>query len=118
MLGVNIIEKHFTLDKRLKGPDHRSSMEPIEFKNMIQNVSFAQKMLGRHNVFISKSEKANLKYVKKYLVAKKKIIKGQKFTLNNITAKRTGKGIPSFNYEKVINKISKFNFNIDESIKL
>ena len=118
MLGVNIIEKHFTLNKKLKGPDHKSSMEPVEFQNMIKNVNLAKKMLGRHNVFISKSEKVNLKHVKKYLVAKKKITKGQKFTLNNVTAKRTGKGIPSFNYEKVINKISKFNFNIDDSIKL
>ena len=72
MLGVNIIEKHFTLNKRLKGPDHKSSMEPIEFKNMIKNVNFVKKMLGRHNVFISKSEKINLKHVKKYLVVKKK----------------------------------------------
>jgi len=118
MLGVNIIEKHLTLNKKLKGPDHKTSMEPIEFKNMITKVKIVNKMLGRKDVFVTNSEKINLKFIKKYLVAKKNIIKGQKFTLKNITAKRAEEGIPSFNYKKVINKKSKFNFKIDEKIKL
>ena len=118
MLGVNIIEKHFTLNKKLKGPDHKTSMEPIEFKKMITKVKIVNKMLGRKNVFVTNSEKINLKFIKKYLVAKKNIIKGEKFTLKNITAKRSEEGIPSFNYKKVINKKSKFNFKIDEKIKL
>ena len=118
MLGVNIIEKHFTLNKKLKGPDHKTSMEPIEFKNMITKVKIVNKMLGRKDVFVTNSEKINLKFIKKYLVAKKNIIKGEKFTLKNITAKRAEEGIPSFNYKKVINKKSKFNFKIDEKIKL
>ena len=118
MLGVNIIEKHFTLNKKLKGPDHKTSMEPIEFKNMITKVKIVNKMLGRKDIFVTNSEKINLKFIKKYLVAKKNIIKGQKFTLENITAKRAEEGIPSFNYKKVINKKSKFNFKIDEKIKL
>ena len=118
MLGVNIIEKHFTLNKKLKGPDHKTSMEPNEFKNMISKVKIVNKMLGRKNVFVTNSEKINLKFIKKYLVAKENIIKGEKFTLKNITAKRAEEGIPSFNYKKVINKKSKFNFKIDEKIKL
>ena len=118
MLGVNIIEKHFTLNKKLKGPDHKTSMEPIEFKNMITKVKIVNKMLGRKDIFVTNSEKINLKFIKKYLVAKKNIIKGQKFTLENITAKRAEEGIPSFNYKKVINKKSRFNFKIDEKIKL
>ena len=118
MLGVNIIEKHFTLNKKLKGPDHKTSMEPNEFKNMITKVKIVNKMLGRKNVFVTNSEKINLKFIKKYLVAKENIIKGEKFTLKNITAKRAEEGIPSFNYKKVINKKSKFNFKIDEKIKL
>ena len=75
-------------------------------------------MLGKENVFITKSEKANIQFVKKYLIAKKDISIGEKFTLKNMTSKRSNKGIASSNFKRILNNKSKFHIKKDESIKI
>lgn len=92
-LGANIIEKHLTLDRNYKGPDHMASMEPKEFKEMIENIRSIEKALGNGLKKISVLEKNNAKAARKSLVANKKIIKGETFTEENVTCKRPGTGI-------------------------
>ena len=117
-LGALVIEKHFTLDKKLKGPDHLSSLTPKEFKKMVQSISNIEKGLGTYDKVISKSEKENIKFSRKSIVAKKKIIKGEKFRVTNITTKRPGNGISPLNWFKVLNRKAIKNFKKDDLIKI
>lgn len=113
--GATVIEKHLTLDKKMKGPDHRSSLEPKEFCKLVSSIRNIEKTLydKKH---ISKSEKKNIKLVRKSIVAKKNISKGEIFTENNITTKRPGTGISPIFWHKYINKRSKRNYKADELI--
>ena len=78
-LGITMIEKHFTLSRKMKGPDHKASLEPREFKEMVRKIRIVEEMLGTYNKFIQKCEIKKHKNCKKNIVAKKKIIKGEKF---------------------------------------
>tara|TARA_Y100000389_G_C17427392_1_gene500388 strand:+ start:384 stop:1376 length:993 start_codon:yes stop_codon:yes gene_type:complete len=114
-LGVGIIERHLTLDKKLKGPDHSASLDPNEFKlfvDSIRNVEILNSKIKKIN------EMKNLKLVRKFLVAKQKIKKGEIFSYENITSKRTGGGIPSDTFLKISGKIAKKNFVKDEIITI
>ena len=117
-LGASIIEKHFTLSKKLKGPDHKASMdfkELIDFNNKIKAVKI---ILGSETKKITQSEIKNIQYVRKSIYAKKKISKGEVFTISNIIAKRPLGGIPASDLKKVLGKKSKKKFQIDEKIQL
>ena len=116
-LGANIIEKHLTLDKNLKGPDHKSSLNPTQFAEMVNSIRNTENLLGKEKKMISHSEKKNIIKCRQYLVAKKKIIKGAILNLKNITCKRTGyKGISPMDIKKIINKRAKKNYKKDEKI--
>lgn len=117
-LGANIIEKHLTLNKKLIGPDHASSMTPNEFKNMVLSIRKVELCLGKKNKPVTKSEKKNIKFVRKSIVAKKTILKGEKFNHQNLTTKRPGTGISPFLWNKVLKLKAKKNFKQDELIKI
>ena len=117
-LGSVIIEKHFTLNKKFKGPDHSISCDFKELKFLVDGAKKVSKALKIKNGSLTNSEKKNHSLVKKYLVASKLINKGEKFTLKNITSKRTGGGIEAKVFEKIINRRAKKNFAIDQIIKI
>ena len=116
--GAKIIEKHITLDKKMLGPDHKASLEPKEFYNMVKNIRIAEISLGSKFKKISKSEKKNIKIARKSIVAKKNIFKGDKFTFLNLTEKRTGKGKGTFKIVKLIGKKSSRNYKRDQIINI
>tara|TARA_B100000787_G_scaffold101239_1_gene74794 strand:- start:3540 stop:4550 length:1011 start_codon:yes stop_codon:yes gene_type:complete len=117
-LGSVIIEKHFTLDKNFKGPDHKISCDFKELKLLVDGANKVSKSLNIKSGSLTNSEKKNHVLVKKYLVASKFINKGEKFTLKNITAKRTGGGIDARLFERIINKKAKKKFEIDQIIRI
>ncbi len=117
-MGATVIEKHFTLNRKMNGPDHRSSLEPKELTQMIKNIREAEVSMGNFKKYITNSEKLNQVLIRKSLVAKTFIFKGQKFNFNNITQKRPGSGISPMKIKKVFKKTAKKNFNPDEIIKI
>ena len=116
-LGANIIEKHLTLDKNLYGPDHSSSLEPKEFENMVKGIRDIELALGDGVKSPTKSESINKEFVRKSIVAKKYIKKGQTFNVDNLDCKRPGNGLSPFYWDKLIGKTSKRNYAIDEMIE-
>ena len=115
--GASILEKHFTLSKKLKGPDHSASLSPKELIEYVREVRVFEKSIGNYEKKPYKQELVNLNIVRKQIVAKKKILKGQIFSLENITTKRAKKGIPASKWDRVIGTKSKFNFDTDQNIK-
>ena len=85
--GATVIEKHFTLNKKMIGPDHKASLEPEEFKNMVECIRNIEKAIGDGIKKPVKAEIKNRKLVRKSIVASKKIITGEKFSSNNLTTK-------------------------------
>lgn len=117
-LGASIIEKHFTLDRDMKGPDHKASLEPDELKMMVTAIRNIEKALGDGIKRPSKSEAKNIKIVRKSIIASRLISKGEVFTEDNITTKRPGNGISPIKWNEVIGMRAKNNFSKDELIKI
>ncbi|WP_085992726.1 N-acetylneuraminate synthase [Oceanobacillus senegalensis] len=117
-LGAKIIEKHFTLDKNMDGPDHQSSLEPFEFRSMVMAVRNIEKALGDGVKRPSKSEVKNIKIARKSIVANTKINKGERFTEDNLDIKRPGDGISPVFWDTLIGKKAKRDFYKDELIEL
>ena len=117
-LGAKVIEKHLTLSKNLKGPDHRASLDPKEFKFMVQGIRIVEKALGDKIKKVTKSEKKNIYIVRKSIVASTKIKKNEKFSNFNITCKRPGTGISPFFFKKLIGRKSMKNFNSNDLIRI
>ena len=117
-LGAKIIEKHFTLNKNMIGPDHKASIEENELVNLVKGVRKISLALGDGVKKVSPSEKRNIKIARNSLVAAESIKKGKKFTIKNIIAKRPGTGISPMYLFKVIGKRAKKNFVRDELIKI
>ena len=116
-IGASVIEKHITLNKKLKGPDHKCSLDPREFAAMVKSIRNTEKILGKEKKFISKSERKNIKNCRQFLVAKKNINKNEILSFKNLTCKRIGKnGISPMNINKIINKKSKKAYKKDEKI--
>ena len=102
-LGASIIEKHLTLQNTLRGPDHKASLEPKEFNSMVKSIrNIESALIGGHTKRPSFSEKKNINLIRKSIVAKSKIKKGQIFTNKNITTKRPGFGISPMQWKKII----------------
>ena len=102
--GAKIIEKHFTLDRSMSGPDHSSSMDPSQFKKFIQNIRKTELMLGSGIKEIQPCEVANMKSVRKSIVALSEINKFEKITFDKLTAKRPASGISPMNINRILNK--------------
>ena len=117
-LGANVIEKHFTLDRNMEGPDHKASLEPEELKSMIKAIRIVEKALGDGIKKITNSEVKNINIARKSLVAKNAIKKGDIFDENNVAVKRPGTGISPMRYEEIIGRIATKNFEKDELIEI
>ncbi len=117
-MGAVVIEKHFTLDKNMPGPDHKASLEPEELKKLVCAVRNVEKALGNGSKEISPSEKENKDAVRKSIVAKTRIRAGEKFSAGNITTKRPGTGISPMQWYDVMGKTAKRDFEEDELIEL
>jgi len=117
-LGAKVIEKHLTLSKKLKGPDHRASLNLKEFKFMVRSIRIVEKVLGSKIKKITKSEKKNIHIVRKSIVASTIIKKNDKFSNFNITCKRPGTGISPLLFKKLIGKKSMKDFCKNELIKI
>ncbi|EAK6936224.1 N,N'-diacetyllegionaminate synthase [Campylobacter jejuni] len=115
-LGACVIEKHFTLDKNMSGPDHKASLEPHELKTLCTQIRQIQKAMGDGIKKASKSERKNINIVRKSLVAKKDIQKGEIFNEENLTTKRPANGISAMRYEEFLGKIATKNYKEDELI--
>ena len=118
-LGASIVEKHFTLDKKMNGPDHSASLEPDELKAMVSAIRNLEKALsGSGMKEVSPSEQKNLAIARKSIVATKEIHKGELFTEKNIGVKRPGTGISPMKWDEVIGKVSQQDFSEDELITI
>lgn len=118
-LGATVIEKHFTLDKTLPGPDHKASLEPDELKAMVSAIRNIEKAIGGSGLKeVSKSEEKNKPIARKSIVAATKIAQGEAFTPENLTVKRPGTGISPMQWDEVIGKEAKRDFQEDELIEL
>ena len=118
-LGATVIEKHFTLDKTLPGPDHKASLEPEELKAMVSAIRNIEKAIGGSGLKeVSKSEAKNKPIARKSIVATKAIKKGDLFSVENLTIKRPGTGISPMQWDEVIGKTAKKDFEEDDLIEL
>lgn len=117
-LGARIIEKHFTLDKTMEGPDHKASLEPDELKKMVDSIRIIEKTLGSGEKKPTRSESKNIDIARKSIVAKTNIIAGDTFCEENITVKRPGNGISPMKWFEVLGKTATKNFEEDELITL
>ena len=117
-LGACVIEKHFTLDRSLPGPDHKASLEPSELKEMIARIRNVEQALGNPLKRVTDSEKDNIIVARKSLVAARDIRKGETFTKENLAVKRPGNGISPWNIYDVIGRVAKRDFPFDSLIEL
>lgn len=115
-LGATVIEKHFTLDKTMEGPDHAASLEPGELKAMVQAVRNVEQALGSREKRVSPSELKNRDIARKSIVARKKIRKGDIFSEENITVKRPGSGISPMRWFEVLGREAGRDYQEDEVI--
>lgn len=118
VLGVSMIEKHFTLDKNMTGPDHKASATPKELNELVKNVRRMEKMLGNGEKEVTESERKNKIVARKSIVAKKEIKAGEVFTENNIICKRPGNGISPMEWYNILGSIAERDFEEDELIVL
>jgi N,N'-diacetyllegionaminate synthase len=117
-LGATIIEKHFTLDRNMEGPDHKASLEPQELADMVCCIRNIEKALGSGDKMPSPSEKKNIAVARKSIVAKSKIKAGDTLTEDNITVKRPGTGISPMKWFEVLGTKAVKDFDEDELITL
>lgn len=116
-LGAEIIEKHFTLDHNMEGPDHKASLEPDELKQMVDGIRKTEKALGNGIKTASPSEKKNIQIARKSIVARRDIIKGEILTEENLAVKRPGNGISPMRWYEVIGTKAIRDFSEDEMIE-
>lgn len=116
-LGADVIEKHFTLSRKMEGPDHLASLEPQELKNMIESIRHIEMALGNEEKKVSSSEKKNIAVARKSIVAKNAITKGEIYTEDNITVKRPGNGISPMKWFEVLGSRAGKDFEQDELIE-
>jgi N,N'-diacetyllegionaminate synthase len=115
-MGASVIEKHFTLDKTMDGPDHKASLEPKELKEMVLSIRNIEKALGSSEKKPSPSESVNIGVVRKSIVANQCIEKGDLLTEKNLTVKRPGSGISPMRWNDVIGSLATKSYNKDDLI--
>ena len=118
VLGATVIEKHFTLDKNLPGPDQKASLDPAEFKAMVQAVRHVEAAIGDGRKHVTTSEAPNKPIARKSIVAARAIHAGEVFTADNLTTKRPGDGISPMRWYEVLGQTAKRDFAEDEKIEL
>lgn len=117
-LGASVIEKHFTLDCKMEGPDHKASLEPGQLNAMVKAIRNIEKAMGDGIKKTSASELKNKEIARKSIVASKHIKKGEVFTAENITTKRPAIGISPMEWDNVLGQIARKDFDKDMSIVL
>ena len=118
-LGATVIEKHFTIDRNMEGPDHKASLEPDELKAMVSAIRNIEKAVGGDGTkHVSESEKKNIAIARKSIVAACDIKAGEVYTEQNLTVKRPGNGVSPMRWEEVLGQKAKRDFNEDELIEL
>ena len=117
-LGATVVEKHFTLDKTLPGPDHKASLDPAELKAMVTAVRNIEAALGDGQKHVTASEARNKPIARKSIVAARPIAAGETLTTDNITTKRPGDGISPMRWYDVLGTKAKRDFAEDEQIEL
>ena len=115
-MGAKCIEKHFTLDSKMSGPDHKASLEPKQLKAMIESIRKIEIALGSSIKQPSKSEILNIQTIRKSIVAKINIKKGDIFNENNLAIKRPGAGISPMKWDKIIGTKASKNYEEDDLI--
>lgn len=118
-LGATVIEKHFTLDRNMEGPDHKASLEPDELKAMVSAIRNIEKAVGGDGTkHVSESERKNIAIARKSIVAACDIKAGEAFTEQNLTVKRPGNGVSPMRWEEIIGLKAKRDFSEDELIEI
>ena len=117
-MGATVIEKHFTLDRSMDGPDHAASLEPDELKQMVSAIRNIEKAMGDGVKKPSKSEAKNINMARRSIVASKNIKAGEKFTEDNLAVKRPGTGISPLQWDELLGLKSNKDFNADELISI
>ncbi len=117
-LGASVIEKHFTLDRNMEGPDHKASLEPDELKAMVSAIRNIEKAIGTGKKTVSDSERKNIAIARKSIVAACPIRKGELLTEQNITVKRPGTGISPMRWEEVLGTKAIRNFEEEDLIEI
>ena len=117
-LGASVIEKHFTLDRNLPGPDQKASLEPDELRQMVEAVRQVEAALGGAEKIVADVERPNIEVARKSIVAARPISKGEIFSEENITVKRPGSGISPMMWDSVIGRQAPDDFEADSLIKL
>lgn len=117
-MGAEVIEKHFTLDKTLPGPDHVASLEPAELKAMVSAIRHTEEALGSGRKVVSPSERKNIAIARKSIIAARPIVKGERFSPDNLTVKRPGNGLSPMLWDTVIGLEAPRDFEPDELIEL
>ncbi len=116
-LGATVIEKHFTLDKTMEGPDHKASLEPAELKAMVDYIRNIEKSVAGSGIKEpSSSEKKNILIARKSIIAKTNITKGETFTEMNLTVKRPGNGISPMKWDEILGKVADREYKADDLI--
>lgn len=115
-LGAEVIEKHFTLDRKMEGPDHKASLEPQELMQMVVGIRKIESALGSNIKQVSESEMTNVAIVRKSIVAAANIKRGEKYTEKNLTTKRPATGISPMLWDEVIGKTADRDYKVDEII--
>lgn len=118
VLGAQVIEKHFTLDKSLPGPDQKASLDPAEFKAMVEAVRHVEAALGDGHKHLTASEAPNKVIARKSIVAARQIKAGEVFTEENLTTKRPGDGISPMRWHEILGQTAKRDFAEDEKIEV
>ncbi len=117
--GAKVIEKHFTIDKNMSGPDHKASLNPAELKKMIREIRKVEEYLGSFIKELTESERGTRKYLQKYIVARRPIPKGEAFTEQNIDIKRTGReGLSPHYYDRLMSVKAKRHYLKNEMIDI
>jgi N-acetylneuraminate synthase len=116
-IGANIIEKHFTLDRKMQGPDHKASLQPEEFKEMVRMIRDVETAFGEEIKKVARSEENTLQVARKSLVAKVSIRKGEQITSDMVVAKRPFGGIDPMMIDKLIGRIAKKDIIKDSILK-
>lgn len=115
-MGATVIEKHFTLDSDMEGPDHKASLEPDELSSMVKSIRNIELALGSDVKKPSDSEKPNMSIARKSIIANSDITKGEIFTEKNLTIKRPGSGISPMKWDEVIGAVASKDYKEDDQI--
>ena len=117
-LGATVIEKHFTLDCNMEGPDHKASLEPDELKAMVSSIRNIEQALGDGRKTVSASEKKNISIARKSIVASRAIKAGEILSEENLTVKRPGNGISPMKWDDIVGKAAIRDFAEEELIEV